>query len=62
MFDFIQRTNEVQDLKQRVRNLGPINSVAHAEYEEEFERLEFLHKQRDDLVNSEKILYKLSKK
>ena len=58
MFDFIQRTNEVQDLKQRVRNLGPINSVAHAEYEEEFERLEFLHKQRDDLVNSEKDIAK----
>ena len=38
MFDFIQRTNEVQDLKQRVRNLGPINSIAHAEYEEEYER------------------------
>jgi chromosome segregation protein len=54
MFDFIQRTNEVQDLKQRVKNLGPINSVAHAEYQEEKERLDFLHKQRDDLVESER--------
>lgn len=54
MFDFIQRTNEVQDLKQRVKNLGPINNVAHAEYQEEKERLDFLLKQRDDLVESER--------
>lgn len=53
-FDFKQRTDEVQDLKTKVKNLGPINLVAHSEYEEEKERLEFLHKQRDDLVESEK--------
>ena len=54
MFDFVQRTNEVHELKQRVKNLGPINSVAHAEFQEEKERLDFLFKQRDDLVESEK--------
>ena len=53
-FDFKQRTDEVQDLKTKVKNLGPVNLVAHSEYEEERERLEFLHKQRDDLVESEK--------
>jgi chromosome segregation protein len=53
-FDFHQRTDEVQELKSKVKNLGPINLVAHSEYEEERERLEFLHKQRDDLVESEK--------
>ena len=57
-FDFDQRTNEVHDLKTRVKNLGPINLVAHSEYEEERERLEFLHKQRDDLVESEKDVIK----
>ncbi len=58
MFDFIQRTNEVQDLKQKVKNLGPINNIAHAEYEEERERFEFLNKQRDDLVDSERDILK----
>ncbi len=53
-FDFKQRTDEVQELKSKVKNLGPINLVAHSEYEEERERQEFLHKQRDDLVESEK--------
>mgnify|MGYP001178232789 FL=1 len=53
-FNFNQRTEEVQELKNKVKNLGPINLVAHSEYEEEKERLDFLHKQRDDLVESEK--------
>ncbi|MFZ1519128.1 MAG: chromosome segregation protein SMC [Ignavibacteriaceae bacterium] len=57
-FDFKQRTDEVLDLKSKVKNLGPINLVAHSEYEEERERLEFLHKQRDDLVDSEKDVVK----
>ena len=57
-FDFDQRTNEVHELKTKVKNLGPINLVAHLEYEEERERLEFLHKQRDDLVESEKDVIK----
>ena len=53
-FDFRQRTDEVHEIKQKVKNLGPVNLVAHSEYEEERERLDFLHKQRDDLVASEK--------
>ncbi len=57
-FDFRQRTDEVVDLKAKVKNLGPINLVAHSEYEEEKERLDFLHKQRDDLVESEKDVVK----
>ncbi len=57
-FDFKQRSEEVLDLKTKVKNLGPINLVAHSEYEEEKERLDFLHKQRDDLVESEKDIVK----
>lgn len=57
-FDFKQRADEVLDLKTKVKNLGPINLVAHSEYEEERQRLEFLHKQRDDLVESEKDVIK----
>ena len=53
-FDFQTRTEEVQDLKQKVKNLGPINLLAYSEYEEEKERFEFLSKQRNDLLESEK--------
>jgi chromosome segregation protein len=57
-FGFNQRSDEVLDLKNKVKNLGPINLVAHSEYEEEKERLDFLHKQRDDLVESERDVVK----
>jgi chromosome segregation protein len=53
-FDFQTRTGEVQELKQKVKNLGPINLLAYSEYEEEKERFEFLNKQRNDLLESEK--------
>jgi chromosome segregation protein len=57
-FDFSTRTSEVQALKQQVKNLGPINLLAYSEYEEERERFEFLRKQRDDLLASEKDIAK----
>ncbi len=53
-FNFKERTAEVQQLKQQVRNLGPINLLAYSEFEEEKERLDFLNKQRNDLIESEK--------
>lgn len=57
-FDFEINKAEVHDLRQKIRNLGPINLLAYSEYEEEKERLEFLNKQRDDLVESEKDIHK----
>ncbi len=57
-FDFRSRTEEVHSLKQQVKNLGPINLLAYSEFEEEQQRLEFLIKQRDDLVDSEKDVIK----
>ena len=57
-FDFESTTNEVQTLKEKIKNIGPVNLLAYSEYEEEKKRLDFLHKQRDDLVNSEKDLIK----
>jgi chromosome segregation protein len=57
-FDFEINKAEVHDLRQKIRNLGPINLLAYSEYEEEKERLEFLNKQRDDLVESEKDILK----
>ena len=53
-FDFRQRTEEVHSLKQQVKNLGPINLLAYSEFEEEKQRLDFLSKQRNDLIESEK--------
>ena len=54
IFDFKQRSEEVHSLKQQVKNLGPINLLAYSEFEEEQQRFEFLSKQRDDLIDSEK--------
>lgn len=57
-FNFDETTREVQTLKEKLRNLGAVNLLAYSEYEEEKKRLDFLHKQRDDLVESEKDLIK----
>ncbi len=55
-FDFNELADEVQTLKVKIKNLGPINLLAYSEFEEEKERLDFLLKQRDDLLESEKDL------
>ena len=57
-FDFESSTEEVHTLKQQVKNLGPINLLAYSEFEEEKERFEFLSKQKDDLIESEKDIVK----
>lgn len=57
-FDFTSRSNEVSNYKQQIKNLGPVNFLAYSEYEEEKQRLDFLHKQRNDLIDSEKDLIK----
>jgi chromosome segregation protein len=57
-YDFEINKKEVHELRQKIRNLGPINLLAYSEYEEEKERLDFLNQQRDDLVESEKDIVK----
>jgi chromosome segregation protein len=57
-FNFEERENEVLTLKQRIKNLGPINLLAYSEYEEEKERFDFLSNQRNDLVESERDVIK----
>ncbi|MEW6196484.1 MAG: chromosome segregation protein SMC [Bacteroidota bacterium] len=57
-FNYEETTREVQSLKDKLKNIGPVNLLAYSEYEEEKTRLDFLHKQRDDLINSEKDLIK----
>ena len=57
-FDFAQTTEEVNSLKQQIKNLGPINLLAYSEYEEEKQRFDFLSKQRNDLLESERDIVK----
>lgn len=57
-FNFEETTKEVHSLKDKLKNLGPVNLLAYSEYEEERTRLDFLHKQRDDLIESERDLIK----
>lgn len=57
-FNFDEITKEVQSYKEKLKNLGPVNLLAYSEYEEEKTRLDFLHKQRDDLIDSERDLIK----
>jgi chromosome segregation protein len=53
-FDFKSTSEEVAALKQQIKNLGPINLLAYSEFEEEKQRFDFLNKQRNDLMESEK--------
>jgi len=55
-YNFKSESAEVHELKQKVKNLGPVNLLAYSEYEEEKERLDFLHQQRNDLIDSQKDL------
>lgn len=57
-FNFSARVDEVHALKQQIKNLGPINVLAYSEFEEEKERFEFLKKQRNDLLESERDIIK----
>jgi chromosome segregation protein len=57
-YDFKSSRQEVADLEQKLKNIGPVNSIAYEEYEEEKQRLDFLLKQRNDLIQSEKDLLK----
>ena len=43
---------ELAQLVADIERLGPINMLAMEEYDEEKERLDFLHEQRDDLVQA----------
>ena len=47
---------EIDRLKQRLKSLGPVNLLALKEYETEKERLDFLNKQHDDLIEAKQNL------
>lgn len=53
--------NTVNNLKRRLREIGPVNVLAPEEYEKLSTRYEFLLQQRDDLVNAENVLLEIIK-
>ncbi len=55
-FDEAEARSEIQELRSKVRNLGPVNALALESFEEEQERLEFLHTQMSDLEHAESTL------
>jgi len=55
-FNYKERNQEVNSLKDKLKNIGPVNLLSFSEYEEERTRMEFFHKQRNDLIDSEKDL------
>ncbi|UCH65317.1 MAG: chromosome segregation protein SMC [Ignavibacterium sp.] len=57
-FNFEEKSQQVHELKEKIKSLGPINLLAYSEFEEEKQRQEFLLKQRDDLLESEKDIVK----
>ncbi len=46
----------IELLRMRIKNLGPVNPLAVAEYDKEKERFDFLTRQRDDLLKAENSL------
>jgi len=57
VFDLAQARDEINTLKQRIKNLGPINQLAYEEYKQEKERLDTLVDQREDLLEARTTLY-----
>jgi chromosome segregation protein len=55
-FSIAEVREEVQAMKRKLRNLEPVNHLAYEEWQEEQTRLEFLHQQQTDLVQSRKTL------
>ncbi|MBI2428074.1 MAG: chromosome segregation protein SMC [Ignavibacteriales bacterium] len=55
-FDLEAAHEEARTIKEKIRSLGPVNFAAFDEYKTEKERLDFITRQRDDLIESEKTL------
>ena len=51
-FNEQEASDRIDSLRERIKNLGPVNPLAVAEYDKEKARLDFLNKQRDDLMNA----------
>lgn len=56
-FDESEAQSEVKSLRGTINALGDVNPLALEEYEEEKERLDFLHGQKEDLEEAEETLH-----
>ena len=54
--ELTQISERLELLRRRLQNFGPVNLLSLEEYEKESRRLEFLEKQRDDLLDARKTL------
>jgi len=55
-FDVDEASRQIETLKEKLNNMGPVNLLALEEYDQEKERLDFLLQQRDDLLSAEQTL------
>ena len=55
-YDVSVDEEEIEKFKERIKRLGPVNLLALKEYEKEKERLDFLEKQQEDLIEAEQNL------
>ena len=54
--DLAVAEQEVKDLEKSIRSLGPVNLDAIEQFDEVYERLEFLNSQRDDILSAKNLL------
>jgi len=57
-----QAEKRLEDLRETIRGLGPVNLLALEEYEKRKERLEFIQNQRDDLLQAKGSLLEVIEK
>lgn len=55
-YDIAADEQVIDDVRQKVKNLGPVNLLALKEFEQEKTRLDFLEKQHEDLISAEQNL------
>ncbi|HEX9971572.1 MAG TPA: chromosome segregation protein SMC, partial [bacterium] len=55
-YDVATDEKTIDDLRQKIKSLGPVNLLALKEYEQEKTRLDFLEKQHEDLISAEQNL------
>lgn len=55
-FDIEQSRQRIEELRNKLKEMGPVNLLALKEYEQEKERLDFLQTQREDLMQARKNL------
>ncbi len=55
-FKMEEAKQQIEILREKIKEMGPVNLLALREYEQEKERLDFLQAQRDDLIKARKNL------